>query len=268
MKNDPAAAASRPAGGPRSPSACLVFMHPRRGRGMASGDPYAELTAEGKARFGPAHVLKTVNSPAYPFLVKTTVEGGAPTTVINLCEAPVARAILKYGRGIVGQEYALMRDKMDLLWAPITSMDPRSRGWVFPEGKAEQSVTSHVTSHAYYTSAMTRNAHAADFARYEYAKYTHLQGGTGKGLLRAIPLLTRAYVAAAASLYSVSDIDLGTLTGGMRLDDADQEIIDLETNLLLKVRRLRLRRRRIDIRPDMAAIDEALGRQPKTFADE
>lgn len=233
---------------------------------MAPGDPYAALAAEGKALFGPGHVLETVNSPRVPFLVKTSVISGITTTVVNLCEGPVARAVLKYGRGVLGQEHALMHDRMDLKWTPIRSIDPRSRGWVFPEGRAEQQITSHVTSHVYYTSAMTMNAHAADFVRYEYEKYSHLQGGSGKGLLRAVPLLTRAYVEAAAELYSVAGIDMGRLTAGMTLDDIDGRVIELETKMMLDVRRQRLRGPRVDVTRYTAALDRELGRQDKLFA--
>ena len=235
---------------------------------MAPRDLYAALAAEGKELFGPQHVLETVNSTRVPFLVKTSVISGVTTTVINLCEGPVARAVLKYGRGVLGQEHAQLYDRMDLKWRPIRSMDPRPRGWVFPEGMAEQKVSSHVTSHAYYTSAMTMNAHAADFVRYEYEKYSHLQGDRGRGLLRAIPLLTRAYIKAAADLYSVDGIDLDRLTAGMTLDDIDGRIVELEARLLLDVRRQRLRGPRVDVRRHMAALDRELERQDKLFADE
>lgn len=228
-------------------------------------DQMRALSAAFRAAFGDSHRLVTVGS-ADEYLVKTGIAGGRPTTVINLSEKPVVRAILKNAMGVAAQEYALLHDNLHLDYAPIRSLGESADRWVGMPDMAPQMLTTHAVSLIHYTSAMSQHEHAAEFARYEHAKYVHLKGGRGPAL-RGVVLLSRAYVEAASDRYGAG-IDAARLTAGMDLDGADQKILAASRDMLDDAHGQRLRGPRIDARRTTKALGASLRRQRKLFMAE
>ena len=223
------------------------------------------LSAAFRAAFGDSHRLVTVGSTD-EYLVKTGIAGGRPTTMINLSEKPVVRAILKNAMGVAAQEYALLHDNLHLDHDPIRSVGKASGMWAGLAGMAPQMLTTHAVSLIHYTSAMSQHEHAAEFARYEHAKYVYLKDNRGPAL-RGVVLLSRAYVEAASDRYGAG-VDPATLTAGMEVDGADQRILAAARDMFDDAHEQRLRGPRIDARRTTKALGASLRRQPKLLMTE
>lgn len=233
--------------------------------GALPEDQMRALSAAFRAAFGDSHRLVTVGS-ADEYLVKTGIVGGRPTTMINLSEKPVVRAILKNAMGVAAQEYALLHDNLHLDYAPIRSLGESADGWVGMPDMAPRMLTTHAVSLIHYTSAMSQHEHAAEFARYEHAKYVHLKRSRGPAL-RGVVLLSRAYVEAASERYGAG-IDAARLTAGMDLDGADKKILAASRDMLDDAHEQRLRGPSIDAMRTTKALGASLRRQRKLFMSE
>ena len=223
------------------------------------------LLAAFRAAFGDSHRLVTVER-SDEYLVKTGTVGGVTTTAINLSEKPVVRAILKNTMGVAAQEYALMHDNLHLDYRLIRPVAKSADKWVGLANTAPQALTTHAVSLIHYTSAMSQHEHAAEFTRYEHAKYVHLGESSGP-VLRGVVLLSRAYVEAASDRYGAG-VDPALLTDGMDLDGIDGKILAASRDMFDDAHEQRLLGPSIDARRTTRALRRAICRQSKMFKND
>lgn len=223
------------------------------------------LSREFQAVFGGSHRLLMTSTIDTGSFVKTGVVQGVPTTMINLAEKPVARAIFANAKGVAAQEYALQHDNLSLEYDPIKSVGSSDDVPLLFSDETQKAHTTHVVSLIHYTSAMSQHEQAAEFTRYEYAKYMHLKKAHGSW--RGIVLLSRAYVEAASDRYGAG-VDPSRLTVGLRLDDLDEKILAASRDMFDDAHEQRKGGPSIDARRTTRALDAALGRQPRIFMDD
>ena len=220
------------------------------------------LSREFRAVFGETHRLLMTSTIDTGSLVKTGLVQGVPTTMINLSEKPVTRAIFANAKGVAAQEYALLHDNLSLKYDPIKSVGSSDDVPLLFSDETQKAHTLHAVSLIHYTSAMSQHEHAAEFARYEYAKYMHLKKAHGSW--RGIVLLSRAYVEAASDRYGAG-VDPSRLTADMGLDDIDRKILAASRDMIDDAHEQRQSGPSIDARRTTRALDAALGRQTRIF---
>lgn len=231
------------------------------------GDKEIEaMAAEFKKWFGESHTLRIIHDEDFSFLVGSTIENRSLVTMLNVAQPQVAKAMLTYIKGIAAQEYALLHDKIKIRSTPIKSMRfLRDEGMVNMMDGGRDMVTSQVRTTVLYTSAMATHEYAADFIRYEHAKFSFLHENNFPDNLRAVSLITRAYIEESAAHYG-ADVDADGITKGMRLDSKDQEIVSISREMIKDVRRQRTEGTRIDIKPYTSRLDAVLGTQRKLLS--
>lgn len=244
---------------------------PRRGRRMDSWEPSPEqverLAAEFKARFGKGHTLHVVHNEGHNYMIQSTASGGLSTTMLNTIEPPVTEAIFRHGAAVAAQEHAVLNDPMRLRAVTIASAHPRLRGWIGFPPDCNGTFTNHLGIVIRHTSAMTMHEHAADYVRFEHAKYSHLQDKNGGCVLRGVPLLSRAHIESAAARHGV-DVDADAITAGMSLGRTDKKIIGAARRVLDEVHRQRMLGADVDVVDATTELDEAFGRLRKALCYE
>ena len=229
-----------------------------------SPEQVAELAAELKKRFGPSHTLSIVHDQSRRFLIQSLVSGPRPTTTINTLEPPVTRAIFKYKRAVAAEEHAVLADDLKIRAFGITSTRLDLRAWVCHPMNYNEVFTEHLVVVVRHTSAMTTHEHAADYVRFEHAKYSHFQKQGMSDVLRGVALLTRAYIESAADRYGV-DVDHEKITEGTSLGRIDKGIIRAAKDVLDEVHRQRLRGIYVDVRYATADLNKAFSRLRKAY---
>lgn len=224
-----------------------------------------KAAAEFKAVFGPSHVLEIIHNEYAKFLIRSTAGRYMPRTTLNAIEPPVTRAMLAYARALAAEEYAQLYEEWDLRWSKITPAMPggHRQGGVF--GSYNEVLSEHLMITIIHTSAMTAHEHAADYVRFEHAKYAHLHKRNFPSVRRGVALLTRAYVGSAAKRYGV-DVDVGEMTAGMRLGGADRRVIRAARRVLNSVHRQRIRGSLVDVVDATRALDGAFARLGTQYA--
>ena len=234
--------------------------------GKFTGEELESIAKEFRKRFGKSHTLSTVHDRDFSFFVASIIGGDSISTMLNIAQPHIARAMLMHRRGIAAQEHALMHDGLRLKSTPIKSMKMlEDMGIVNDMDGGTDRVTSQILTVVKYTSALTRNEHAGDFVRYDHAKYSYLHSANFPYSLRAPSLLCRAYIEVVAGRHDV-DVDAARITRGMSLDDKDQEVMDVSREMLEDVQRQRAQGRRVDIRPYTTRLDSTFGLQPKMYS--
>lgn len=232
-----------------------------------SPEQVAELAAELKKRFGPAHTLSIVHDQSRGFLIHSLVSGARPTTTINTLEPPVTRAIFKYKKAVAAEEHAVLTDDVKIRAVGITSAHLDLRAWVNHPLNYNEVFTEHLVAIVRHTSAMATHEHAADYVRFEHAKYSHFQERWTSKVLRGVALLTRAYIESAADRHGV-DLDHEKITAGTILGRTDRRIIRAAKDVLDEVHRQRLRGIYVDVLVYTVDLDRAFSRLRKAYCCE
>lgn len=223
-----------------------------------------EMAAEFRARFGMGHELRVIHDEAANFLIKSAAGGVASTTMLNTLEPPVTRAMFRYAKALAAEEYALLRDEPKIRWSKIRSARPSMGEWVMPPINYSGSITAHLNTVIRHTSAMAVNEHAADYVRFEHAKYSHLHKKAFPLVMRGVSLLTSAYIESADARHGAG-VDAGDVTAGMKLDDIDRAIVGAAKRVLDEVHRQRRQESSIDVKSLTSDLDGAFRRMKKPF---
>ena len=232
-----------------------------------SREQVEELEAELKKRFGAGHRLAVVHNEGYGFLIKTSTEGSESSTTINTLEPPVTEAIFRYSRAVAAEEHALETDDMRISATAIESAHPNMPGLMIPSAKCNKALTYHLRTIIRHTSAMTMHEHAADYTRFEHAKYSHLQAKNASHTLRGVALLSRAYIKSAARRHG-ADISTKAITAGVDMDRTDKRIIMAAMRVLDEVHRQRVEGPNINVAHGTMELDDEFSRLKKAFCYE
>lgn len=229
-----------------------------------SSEEVAELAAELRKRFGPGHTLSVVHSKRHKFLIRSSAAGSVSTTIINTLEPPVTRAIFRHKRAVAAEEHAVLTDDLRIRGVGITSTRLGLRAWASHPTDYNEMFTRQLVVVMQNTSAMTTHEHAADYVRFEHAKYSHYQKVRSSNVMRGIVLLTRAYIESAADKYGV-DVDHEKITAGTTLGRTDKRIIRAARDVLDEVHRQRLRGPHVDVLYATVDLDRAFSSLKKAY---
>ena len=229
-----------------------------------SPEQVEEAAAEFRARFGQGHTLKVIHDKDAEFLVRSTANAGSSRTILNTIEPPVTRAMFAYARALAAEEYARLHGDWRLHWTKIesaTTDDCTTTGTC----SCNENLSNHLYATIIHTSCMATHEHAADYVRFEHAKYAHLHKSRFPSVMRGVALLSRAYIGSAAKRHGVR-VDVGEITAGMRLGGADRGIIRAARRVLNSVHRQRVRGSRVDVVDDTWDLDDAFVRLGELYA--
>ena len=230
-----------------------------------SPEQIGKAAAEFKAVFGPSHTLEIIHDKDAQFLTRSTEDYGAPKTTLNTIEPPVTRAMFAYARALASEEYALLYEEWNTRWTKIESATMGTDRLVGIFGSCSEALSLHLEISIVHTSCMTTHGHAADYVRFEHAKYSHLHKRQFPTVLRGVALLTRAYIGSAAKRYGV-DVDIGEVTAGMRLGGADRRVIRAARRVFNSVHRQSILGSRVDVVDTTRALDGAFARLGTQYA--
>lgn len=253
-----------PAGGMRADATAHIPHSGPAGVGkfVPSKRQIEEMAAEFRARFGMGHELRVIHDEAANFLIKSAAGGAVSTTMLNTLEPPVTRAMFRYAKALAAEEYALLRDEPKIRWRKIKSARPSMDEWVMPPINYSGSITAHLNTVIRHTSAMAVNEHAADYVRFEHAKYSHLHKKAFPYVMRGVSLLTSAYIETADARHGAG-VDAGDVTAGIKLDDIDRAIVGAAKRVLDEVHRQRRQESSINVKNLTSDLDVAFGRMKK-----
>lgn len=223
------------------------------------------LAAEFKERFGGGHTLHVVHNEGHNYIMQSSASGGLSTTMLNTIEPPVTEAIFRHGAAVAAQEHAMVTDPMRLKAVKITSarLDMRGLTMTGPFDYNE-AFSYHLHTTILHTSAMTMHEHAAEYVRFEHAKYSHLQSKNEYHVLRGVSLLGRAYIESAAARHGV-DVDVDVVSRGIDLGRTDKRIVGAAKWVLDEVHRQRLLGPDVDVVDATRELDVAFSRLRKTL---
>ena len=232
-----------------------------------SPEQIGKAAAEFKAVFGPSHTLEIIHDEDEQFLMHSTADGGAPRTTLNTIEPPVTRAMFEYARALAFEEYAQLYkyEEWNTRWTKIESARMGAGRLVGIFGSCSEALSFHLEISIIHTSCMTTHEHAADYVRFEHAKYAHLHKRHFPTVLRGVALLTRAYIGSAAKRHGV-DVDIGEMTAGMRLGGADRRVIRAARRVFNSVHRQSILGSRVDVVDTTRALDGAFARLGTQYA--
>ena len=214
------------------------------GAGTFSLDQLGELTAEFKSRFGPDHSVALMHDVDYGYMISTSEQGDSSQTLINAVKLPIAEAVFKYSKAIAAHTYSAITDGITFKHKNrIKSEFGAAIGIASDEDR--DLITNFLFIIASDTGAMARHEHAADYARFEFVKFTNLQD-LAKDMPRTMSILARAYVKVAADMHRV-DVDANKITAGMDLDYDELAVLRQAKSLLRDVHRQGKRGRTIDM---------------------
>ena len=186
------------------------------------------------------------------------VDGGASRTTLNTIEPPVTRAMFAYARALAAEEYAQLHGDWRLHWTKIesaTTDDCTTTGTC----SCNENLSNHLYATIIHTSCMATHEHAADYVRFEHAKYAHLHKSRFPSVMRGVALLSRAYIGSAAKRHGVR-VDVGEITASIRLDGADRRVIRAARRALNSVHRKRVRGSLVDVVDDTRALGDEFAR--------
>jgi len=254
----------------RAPAACGggfiqgAFQRAHVDAFSPSPEQVEEAAAEFRARFGQGHTLKVIHDKDAGFLVRSTTDIGSSRTVLNTIEPPVTRAMFAYARALAAEEYAQLHGDWRLRWTKIESAatDACTTTGVC---SCDEKISNHLHATIIHTSCMTTHEHAADYVRFEHAKYAHLHMRYFPTVIRGVALLSRAYIGSAAKRHGVR-VDVGEITAGMRLGGADRMIIRAARRVLNSVHRQRVRGSRVDVVDYTRDLDDAFALLEELYA--
>ena len=255
-----------PAGGKRADATAHILHSGPAGVGKfePSKRQVEEMAAEFRSRFGMGHKLRVIHDEAANFLIKSAAIGAASITTLNTLEPPVTRAMFRYAKALAAEEYALLRDEPKIRWSKIKSARPSTGEWVMPPINYSGSITAQLNTVIRHTCAMAMNEHAADYVRFEHAKYSHLHKKAFPFVMRGVSLLTSAYIESADAKHGAG-VDAGDVTAGMKLDDIDHAIVGAAKKALDEVHRQRRQESSIDVKNLTSDLDGEFGRMKKPF---